>query len=110
MFSSVCTGCADGELVEVLKLHAKSNNRVGYLALVPDTFSQTDLANFKENLGIPFPVEVANGQLAREWSSLSRQFGPKRVNGLVFVMSKGEVVSMAQGVRETESLLKGLGE
>jgi hypothetical protein len=108
MFSSVCTGCADGELVDVLNHHARNNVKVSYLALVPNTFSRTDLINFKTNLDIPFVVERANKRLSQEWAALASQYGAKRANGIVFVISKGEVVSLVQGIKETEDLLNRL--
>ncbi len=71
MLSSVCTGCADGELVDLLNVYAKQSPEISFLALVPDTFSHLDVKNLIANLDLSFPVEIANHNLSREWALYS---------------------------------------
>lgn len=108
MFSSVCTGCATGTLVDLLNNHAKQDGDVSYLALVPRTFNRLDADNLKVNLGLCFPVELANSQLSSEWLSLNQQYGEKSLNGSVIAFRDRQIVSVVNGIEETRVLLNKL--
>ncbi|HEX8183980.1 MAG TPA: hypothetical protein VF747_04495, partial [Blastocatellia bacterium] len=68
LFSTACTGCPDDNLIDLLRTQSQKNPDIAFLTLLPDTFTQSDLDSFKTNLEIPFPVELANSELSRQWS------------------------------------------
>lgn len=101
MFSSVCTSCPTGQLISLLNTHAKLNQGIEYMALLPDTFTPADLNNFRINMDISFPVKLADEELSRRWSSLIQRYGENAVNGAVLVLDKGKL-SAAHGLNETK--------
>lgn len=108
LFSSACTSCSTGSLVSLLNERAARDKAVGYVAMVPSTFSEVDVRNFQTNLNISFPVEVAGPELTQEWLALNRQHGEPNVNGMVAVVGEGRILSAARGYRETESLIESI--
>ena len=108
LFSSLCTGCNDGHLLELLKSSADKKIGANYLVLLPGTFSRTDLINFKTNLQVPFPVELADLELTNVWMSLNEQYGEKQINGTVVVYSNQKVKAVVNGIDETKQLLQAL--
>lgn len=110
MFSSVCTGCPTGTLVDLLNSHAKLDTGISYLALVPNTFNKIDAQNLKVNLGLCFPVELANSQLSREWLSLNQQYGERSLNGSVIAVKDRKIISVVNGIEETRVLLNNIGK
>lgn len=109
MLSSVCTGCDDALLVDMLNSYARQNRSVGYLALLPNTFSRIEVENLKTNLDITFPVAIAATALSEKWSSLNEQYGARTINGTVILVDGGNVISIASGFQETKGLLAAAG-
>jgi hypothetical protein len=107
-FSSASTSCGTGKLLSLIKDSAKQNRGIAYVVLLPGTFSQADLINFKTNLEVPFLVELADAQLTREWLALTDLYGEQNINGTVFLVDQARVLSLAQGFEESKELLKGL--
>lgn len=110
IFSKVCTGCSEKSLLDMVKKYAKQQTKITYIALLPNTFNQTDLKNFKTNLEIHFPVELAGQALSEAWMHLNEQYGENKINGTVVLLSNGQIPSVVNGLSETEYLLRGLGE
>lgn len=106
LFSSACTGCKDASLVELINSYSKRFPRIWFQALLPNTFGQQDIDNFKTNLNIPFAVAIASGDLSQEWLALCDRYGEKVVNGTVIAIEKGKVVSAANGLTDTRYLLE----
>ncbi|MDQ3802701.1 MAG: hypothetical protein M3416_02440 [Acidobacteriota bacterium] len=107
-FSSACTGCSTGALVDLLNDRAARDKAVAYVALVPNTFNEADMRNFQTNLNLSFPVEVADPELTQEWLALNREYGEASVNGVVAVVGGGRILSAARGYREAESLIESV--
>jgi len=110
MFSTACTTCPDGSLVDLLNNYAAQDLKNSYLIILPSTFTKRDLKNFETNLEISIPVQLANPDFTRQWFALNEQYGEKAVNGSVFVVDKEKVVSVVSGLKDTERLLKELME
>lgn len=108
LFSSACMGCPEDDLISLLISRSESSPNVAFMALLPGTHSRSDIENFKTNLDIPFAVEPAGPALSTQWLLLNEQYGWKPINGTVIVAERGRVVSIANGIRETERLLEGL--
>jgi hypothetical protein len=110
MFSAACTACPDGSLVDILNNHAAKDRKNSYLIILPGTFTKDDLKNFETNLEVSIPVHLANANFTRQWSALNEQYGERAVNGSVFILDRGKVVSVVSGLKETKRLLKELTE
>jgi hypothetical protein len=110
MFSTACTACSDGSLVDLLDNHSAKDRRTSYLIILPNTFTKDDLKNFETNLELSIPVHLADADFTRQWSALNQQYGEKAINGSVFVVDKEKVVSVVSGLKETKRLLKELTE
>jgi len=106
LFSSVCTGCAEASLIEIIISYAKRYPHIWFEALLPNTFARQDIDNLKANLDLAFPVELASDSLSQEWLALSDRYGEKEINGTVFVLDRQGVISAANGLSETKSLLE----
>ncbi len=110
LFSNACTGCSEDYLIDILRTSAMNSPELGFLALLPNTFTRTDLDIFKTNLEIPFAVELAGEDLSREWLLINDKYGWKSVNGTVLVVGGGKIISLVNGLQETKDLLKGLAK
>lgn len=108
MFSTACTACADGSLVDLLNTSAAQDRKNSFLIILPGSFTTSDVKNFKTNLELSIPVEVADVNFTREWLMLNEKYGEKAINGSVFVVDKKHVLSVVNGVSETKRLLKDL--
>jgi hypothetical protein len=110
MFSMACTGCPDGSLIDTLNKWSAQDHKNNYLIVLPSSFSTNDLKNFKTNLELSIPVQLANADFTHQWLALNEQYGEKAVNGSVFVVDKEKVVSVVSGLSETRRLLRNLTE
>lgn len=104
MASSVCTGCPSGELIDILNAYAKQRNGIDCVALLPNTYTQADISNFKANLGISFLVRTADEKLSRQWMALVEKYGEAAVNNSVILVDKG-TISLVQGLSELKHRL-----
>ena len=104
-FSSAYTSCGTGRLLSLIKESAKRERGLGYLVILPHTFSQLDVLNFKTNLDVPFPIELADPQLTGEWLRLNEQYGEEALNGTLILVDGERVLSLAHGLEETKELL-----
>lgn len=110
LLSNACTGCSEDHLIDTLRTMAIKSPEVAFLALLPNTFTNTDVDIFKTNFEVPFAVELAGEDLSREWLLINDKYGWKTVNGTVFVVSGGKIISLVNGLQETKDLLKGLAK
>lgn len=100
MLASASTSCSTGKLVDVLNAHAgKTQNNL--LILLPNSYSQTDIDNFRINLEVPYPVERATESLSNHWLSLAKKYA---VTGVVLLIDNGEI-SVLQDITEVDRRL-----
>lgn len=107
LLSSANTTCPSGELASLVGEFSREHREIDCLALLPNTFSETDVNNFKTNLDIPFKVENADEDFSRKWLGLIEEYGEMPVNGTVIAID-GDRVSVAHGVNEVKALLQEL--
>jgi hypothetical protein len=108
LFSSACTGCSEDYLIDLLRTGAKKSPEIAFMALLPNTFSRSDVETFKTNLEIPFVVELADAELSRQWLAINEKYGWKAANGSVVVVSGGKIISVVNGLKEAEQVLEEL--
>ena len=87
MLASASTSCSTGSVIDVLNSHAKRSEN-NLLVLLPNSYSQTDLNNFKVNLEVPYPVERADKNLSDRWLQLAAKY---EVTGVVLLIDNGEI-------------------
>lgn len=104
MFTSVSSGCSSGILVETLKSHFKETGNAQILILLPNTFTDGDLSNFKNNWEVPFQVERVDEDLTKFWLSLAEQYKEVSVNGVV-VLTDGNKTLILQDINEINQQL-----
>lgn len=104
MFTSISSGCSSGILVETLKSHFKETDNAQILILLPNTFTDEDLNNFKNNWEVSFQVERADEDLTKFWLSLAEQYREVSVNGVV-VLNDGKKTSVLQDINEINQQL-----
>jgi hypothetical protein len=107
LLTSANTTCPSGDLARRVSEFSREHGEVEFLALLPDTFSRSDVENFKTNLDIPFPVETADADFSRRWASLIEEYGEMSVNGAVITINR-EKVSVGHTAKEVERQLKEL--
>ena len=100
MLASASSTCSTGKLIDVLNSHARKTQN-NLLVLLPSTYSQTDIDNFKVNLEVPYPVERADKDLSDRWLSLSAKYN---VTGVVLLIENGEI-SVLQNLTEVDRRL-----
>jgi hypothetical protein len=110
MISSVCTGCADGALIDQLNTFSKELPETSFLALVPNSFSKLDVKNLSTNLDITFSVERANQNLSQEWNLLNNKYGEKKINGTLILISEGKIRSVVNGMYQAGGIKQILKE
>lgn len=108
LFSSACTGCPEDYLIRIMSARAIEDSEIGFLALLPNTFSQSDIDRFKTNLEIPFRVEAARAGLSHEWLQMNEKYGASSINGSIIAVSRGKIISVVNGLNETNQLLEDL--
>lgn len=91
VFTSVCTSCQSGELVQVLNQYAVKRPDIRFIALLPVDYTNVDVENFKSNLQVKFPVERADSAFAREVSKLVSTYGQNRLNGIIRLIDRNSV-------------------
>jgi hypothetical protein len=97
MLASASSTCSTGKVIDILNSHArKAQNNL--LVLLPSSYSQTDIDNFKVNLEVPYPVETAERDLSDRWLSLSAKYN---VTGVVLSIENGEI-SVLQNLTEVD--------
>ena len=100
MLASASTTCSTGKVIDVLNSHAKRTQN-NLLVLLPSTYSQTDLENFKVNMDVPYPVETADKNLSDRWLALATKY---KVTGVVLLIDNGEI-SVLQNLAEVDRRL-----
>ena len=103
MLASASTSCSTGRVIDVLNSHAKRSEN-NLLVLLPHTYSQTDINNFKVNLEVPYPVERADKNLSERWLPLAAKYD---VTGVVLLIDGGEI-SVLQNLNEVDRHLSNL--
>lgn len=89
IFTSVRTGCPSGEVVRVLNRYANKRTDVSFLTLLPKSYTNSDIDNFKSNLGVRFSVEREDEALSKEFGRLVALYGESRLNGIVVLIERG---------------------
>jgi len=100
LLASASTTCSTGKVIDVLNSHAKRTQN-NLLVLLPSTYTQTDLDNFKVNLEVPYPVERADKNLSERWLALAAKYN---VTGVVLLIGNGEI-SVLQNLAEVDHRL-----
>lgn len=101
MLASASSTCSTGKVIDILNSHARKTQN-NLLVLLPSTYSQTDIDNFKVNLEVSYPVERADKDLSDRWLSLSAKYN---VTGVVLLIENGEI-SVLQHLTEVDRLLQ----
>lgn len=104
LFSTVCTTCSSSDLVDVINEQAPNQQNMDFLVLMPRSFTETDVNNFKINLELKVPVALADEDVSRVWDSFAARYGQAQVNGLVIVMKEGRV-SVLRGADQLSDFL-----
>jgi len=100
ILASASTTCSTGNVIDVLNSHAQRTQN-NLLVLLPSTYSQTDVDNFKVNLEVSYPVERADKNLSDRWLSLAAKYN---VTGVVLLIDNGEI-SVLQNLSEVDRRL-----
>ncbi|HXQ69065.1 MAG TPA: hypothetical protein VN844_01145 [Pyrinomonadaceae bacterium] len=100
ILASASTTCSTGKVIDILNSHAQRTQN-DLLVLLPSTYSQTDIDNFKVNLEVPYPVERADKNLSDRWLSLATKYN---VTGVVLLIDNGEI-SVLQNLTEVDRRL-----
>jgi hypothetical protein len=100
LLTSASTTCSTGKLIDVLNSHAQRSPN-NFLVLLPNTFSQTDVDNFKINLGVPYSVERVDENLSNRWLALAAKYD---VTGVVLLID-GDEISVLQNLIEVDNRL-----
>jgi hypothetical protein len=100
ILASASTTCSTGKVIDVLNSHAKQTQN-NLLVLLPSTYTETDLDNFKVNLEVPYPVERADKNLSDRWLALAAKYN---VTGVVLLIDNGEI-SVLQNLAEVDRRL-----
>ena len=104
LFSTVCTTCSSADLVDVINQQAANQQNMDFLILMPRSFTETDINNFKINLALKVPVALADEEVSRVWDSFASRYGQAQVNGIVIVMKQGRV-SVLRGADQLSDFL-----
>ena len=94
LMNSVNTSCPSGEIVKSANRFATAHKDIPLIVILPGNYSPIDVENFKENLQVMFSVEKADPTLMEQWSKMLAEFGESQVNGSVFLLDRGNLVSV----------------
>lgn len=91
LFSSVSTACSSGELVKMINSRIRQGSKISFLTLLPNNYSDIDLANFKANLAVNFAVERGNKEFSDRFANLVSVYGESRMNGTILLVENGQI-------------------
>ena len=96
MFNDICNLCLSGQTINNLKKSYETNKNSSYfLIILSDNFCEDDIINFKQLLKIKFLAIRADVKLACKWNQLMEEFGPSKLNNIVFLTDKkGKIISL----------------
>jgi hypothetical protein len=96
MHASLCAGCASGQIVNILNdIYSKKANVFQIICILHNKFNNSDIANIKRNLGLQFPIYLADKLLNEKWSTLIEEYGETNVTNIVALMDKsGKVIDI----------------
>lgn len=94
MFTSICSGCPSGRLIKRLtEIHSLSEDRIYVLSIVPENFTDIDIENFKNFLGIDFTVERADKKLNEIWENQISEYSESDLTNILFLIDRnGKIV------------------
>lgn len=107
ILTSVSTGCPSGQLIRTLNHYARKHPEVSFITLLPNGYTNSDLDNFKLNLGVKFAVETQDATLSKEFEKLVSSYGESRLNGVVLLINRS-VVTVLDNPNELELKLSQL--
>jgi len=94
LFTSICSGCKSGSIMKNLKsFHLKGQNYAYVVCILSDKFNENDIISLRSQLGIKFPVIIADQALSAKWNSLINEFSEAEVTDIIFIMDKsGKII------------------
>lgn len=97
LLRSVCDTCFSGLLVQRLnQLQERCQNRARVISIVPMDFSDTDIENLQQFLGVKFQVQRADPALEEMWKSQIDEFRETDLTNILFLVDQnGTVVKVA---------------
>lgn len=94
LLDSVNTSCPSGEIIKSANRFATAHKDIPLIVILPSYYSPIEVENFKTNLQVGFSVEKADAALTEKWSPILTEFGEGQVNGSVFLIERGNLLSM----------------
>lgn len=93
LMTSICSGCYSGLIIQrLIKTHRVYNKSLDVVSIVPDDFSDIDLENLKNLLGIPFHVQRADKLLKEVWQGYIRQFNESDLTNIIFLVDNSGTI------------------
>lgn len=97
LFTSICSGCRSGEIMQHLqKLDETKDNLISITCILGADLSEIDSVNAKSQLRLPFPLIVASYDLRLRWDSLITEYSESELTDIVIILDKqGDVLDVA---------------
>lgn len=104
LFSSTSTSCATGLIAEMFKKTASQNSNSNLHIVLPSSYSEQDISNFKSNLDVNFEVSRADSQLSEFWRPIANKYNAA---GIVIV-AKNDLIYTSQDTQDIQTYLEQL--
>ncbi len=91
-----CDSCASGPLVaNFQRFHSLSDGKTSFLLILSREQRESELDSFRSQLGLDFPVVIADQRLNNKWENLMKIFSRNTFTNIVFAIDRtGKIVKV----------------
>jgi hypothetical protein len=96
MVYSFCETCYSGWLIDKLKeINSLGNNVIDIVLIISKEFTEKDANTMSSQLGIKYPIVIADLPLSNKWEKLINEYSGFDLNSMAFVINRRGIVERA---------------